>query len=508
MHQDKNNNNNTALTTVRDVTLIISSIIVSISSIAYIGLQYNNNKQQHSNKHFIKKLKFDKQQHYSTTVHNSNDNTTQLSSHNNNDNNNLEVDTLLTKHRQLPFGIEYSMTPAIITSSTYSLRDTTSTHRLGQHNDLYNPNPAGYFYSRWGNPTVHLTSSIIADIENAKGSILFASGMSAITSTFLAILQANKHCICSKSVYSGTHEFIQHYSKRYQMEFTCIDTTNIDNIKQSIQHNTVLIYIETPANPTMSLTNIRQIRQLLIEIKRTDIYIAVDGTFASPYHIRNLELGADISIHSCTKYLNGHSDVTAGVVSSNNVDLLNKITHVRTIFGGNLSAYDSYNLQRGLKTLSVRMQKHSYNALQIAKYLESHELIQNVYYPGLASHKQHTLAKEIYQHGYSGMLSFELMNDINDDTIAVQAGAVLVDNLKLITLAVSLGSVESLIVPPASTTHSMLTKQQRLEAGLTEGLVRFSVGIEDVNDLISDLDTALNIVKIQVYDKNNINLSK
>ena len=473
------------LATIRDITLVISGVVVSLSSILLLSYQYNK-----QNSYNIRPIKSSNKQLNRNDVIHSCSNETEL-----------EDDTLLTMHRPLPFGGELGMSIPIITSSTFNLRSTAHTKQLANHTNLYDPNPGGYFYTRWGNPTAHACSDVIASIENGVSSTLYSSGMSAISAVFLTLMNNESHMIVPNSIYGGTHEFIKQYASKYGFQHSTVDTTEISNIINSIQPNTKLIYLETPSNPTMRLTDIPQIRYKLIELNRTDIIIAVDGTFASPYHTKLLDIGADISIHSCTKYLGGHSDLTAGVVTCRNIELLNKLTHCRTIVGGTIDAFTAFLLHRGLKTLSVRMKQHNYNAMKIAQYLQSHPLIKSVYYPGLTSHPDHQLAQKLYSNGYGGMLSFELKGDDNDSTVAVRAGSVLVDSLNIITLAVSLGSTESLIVAPASTTHSMLTREQRIAAGIDDGLVRFSVGIEHVDDLISDLDQALQHVDIQVYSK-------
>jgi cystathionine beta-lyase/cystathionine gamma-synthase len=390
------------------------------------------------------------------------------------------------------------MAPSIVPSSSYKLLSSQHAASLAMLQDEYNSPAEGYFYGRWGCPTSHLAAQIVADLEQAEGALIFASGMAAIACTFFTVLSAGEHVVVQSSIYGGTHELIEHYTTRYGFEYTYADGSNAQNFIDAINPNTKLVYTESPANPTMQLTDLYTLGQYKLK-HRPDIRIACDSTLSAPYHVAVLTIpGVDIAIQSATKYLSGHSDLIAGSIAANDKALLHKLSHMRKIFGGSTSAFDAFLLIRGMKTLAVRMERHSSNALAIAEYLGQHRLIKAVYYPGLPSHPQHELAKKMMHHGFSGMLSFEL---IGDDDTALQGVTIFIESLKLITLAVSLGSVESLIVAPAATTHRMVSKEQRMKSGISDSLVRMSVGIEDVNDLIDDLEQALDAADQKVYQQ-------
>jgi len=328
---------------------------------------------------------------------------------------------------------------------------------------------------------------VIARLEKADATFVFASGMSAISATLLTQLGAGSHLVCQAVVYGGTLEFLSHYAAKYGIEVTYVPCTDLEGFRRAIRPSTRLIYVETPANPNMRLIDLRQIGQLAIEARSagSNLLVAVDGTFASPVHQQPLTLpGIDISLHSATKYLGGHSDLLAGVVSTNNVNFISRMGMSYKMFGGGLPAFDCYLLLRGIKTLDVRMERHSKNAMALAVYLERHPKIAAVFYPGLETHPDHDLAKRQMSKGYGGMMSFEVKG-------GEAGGRCLVEHLKLIKHAVSLGGVESLICHSASTTHAMVDPAVRRAGGVTDGLVRFSVGLEYFGDIRDDLEQAL-----------------
>jgi methionine-gamma-lyase len=355
------------------------------------------------------------------------------------------------------------------------------------HENAHRADEDGFLYTRWGNPTNQAVGKVISRIERAKATFVFASGMAAISATLLTQLGAGTHIVCQAVVYGGTLEFLSNYAAKYGIEVTYVPCTDLEGFRKAIRPNTALIYVETPANPNMRLTDLRVIGQIAMEARKagSKLMVAVDSTFASPVIQQPLTIpGIDISIHSATKYLGGHSDLLAGVMSTNSDDFIHRMGLSYKMFGGGLPAFDSYLLLRGMKTLDVRMERHSKNALALATYLEKHPKIAAVYYPGLSSHPDHELAKRQMKNGFGGMISFEVKG-------GEAGGRVFVERLKLIKHAVSLGGVESLICHSASTTHAMVNPATRRAGGVTDGLVRFSVGLEHVDDLQEDLEQAL-----------------
>lgn len=339
----------------------------------------------------------------------------------------------------------------------------------------------GYIYSRLGNPTVTQLEEKLATLENAEASIATASGMGAITSAILSNVSNGDHVLSAKTLYGCTFSFLEHHLTRFGVKVDFVDTSKIDEIKSHIKDNTKIIYLETPANPNMDIADIKEISKIAHE---RDILVIVDNTYATPIITRPIELGADIVVHSATKYLNGHGDVIAGFVVSNK-QMIDKIRFegIKDITGAVLSPFDAFLIMRGMKTLPLRMKAHCENAVKIAEFLEKHEKIDKVYYPGLRSFSQYDVAKKQMDLP-SAMIAFELKGGFD-------AGVTLMDSLELISLAVSLGDLESLIQHPASMTHSPYTKEEREMAGITDGLVRLSVGLEDSDDLIEDLKQAL-----------------
>jgi cystathionine gamma-lyase len=340
--------------------------------------------------------------------------------------------------------------------------------------------PGPFEYIRSESPTRTALEGQLAAIENAHYGLAFASGLAAETALLMGTLKAGDHIIGFDDLYGGTIRLIDNIFNNFQITADYIDLNNESLLKQSIKPSTRIIWIESPTNPLMKIANIRKISSFA---HQHNILVVVDNTFLSPYFQNPLDLGADIVLHSGTKYLGGHSDVLNGALMVNDTKLYEKLKLVQNSTGGVLSPFDSYQVLRGIKTLAVRMKAHEQNALKIAVFLENHPKIKKVYYPGLPSFAQYELAKS-QASGFGGMISFELTGK----TDAVKR---FFENLELFILAESLGGVESLIEHPATMTHASLTAEQQLKAGITESLIRMSVGIEDCDDLLADLERAL-----------------
>lgn len=367
-----------------------------------------------------------------------------------------------------------SAVPPIYQTSTFRFKNA-------QHGaNCFAGKEAGYIYTRIGNPTINSLEDKIADLEGGYRGIAVASGMAAVTTVYMALLGKDCHIISTDAVYGPSRAVLERDFSRFGVKYSFIDTSEIKNIQQEITENTKLIYIETPTNPTMVLSDIKAICDLA---HKHNILVCVDNTFSSPYLQQPLALGADIVLHSVTKFLNGHADIVGGVIVAKDPEVYKKLRQTMVYMGGNMDPHQAYLVNRGLKTLSLRMERAETNAQKVAEYLEKHEKVAWVKYPGLKSHPQHELAKQ-QMSGFGAMLSFELKGGFD-------AGEKMMNNVHLAMLAVSLGGVETLIQHPASMTHAAMSKQARELSGITDGLVRFSVGIEDVEDIIEDLDNAL-----------------
>ncbi|GAB3675581.1 cystathionine gamma-synthase [Halopiger thermotolerans] len=356
------------------------------------------------------------------------------------------------------------MTP-IHANSTYE-QDAPGEHR-------------GYEYSRTGNPTRTDLEENLASLENAEYGRAFASGMASIN-TVLNLLEAGDHVVTGNDVYGGTHRIFTQVYEDYDLEFSFVDMTDLEAIESAFQENTELLWLETPTNPLLSIVDIEGAAEIAHE---HDALCAIDNTFATPYLQRPLELGADIVSHSLTKYLGGHSDVVGGALLTNDEELDEEFGFYQNAVGATPGPFESFLVLRGTKTLPVRMDRHCENARAIAEWLEDHPDVDRVYYPGLESHPGHEIARE-QMDDFGGMVSFEL------DATMEEAGEV-VSNTEVFTLAESLGGVESLIEQPAPMTHAAIPREERLEAGLEDSLIRASVGIEHVDDLIADLEQAI-----------------
>lgn len=337
----------------------------------------------------------------------------------------------------------------------------------------------GYEYSRTGNPTRHALEELIADVEYGHAGFAFGSGMAAISSVMM-LFSAGDHVILTDDVYGGTYRVMNKVLNRFGLEFTFVDTGNMEEVEAAVKENTKAIFIETPTNPLLKVTDIEAVAKFA---KSKDLLTIVDNTFMTPYLQSPIKLGADIVLHSATKYIGGHSDVVAGLVVVNSEQLASELHFVQNSVGAILGPQDSWLLMRGLKTLGIRMEETGSNAQRIAEFLKGHEAVGNVIYPGLADHPGHKLMKQ-QATGFGGMISF--------DVGSKEKAGELLAKLKYFTLAESLGAVESLISVPAQMTHASIPAERRAELGIVEGLVRISVGIEDVEDLIEDLEQALN----------------
>ena len=335
-----------------------------------------------------------------------------------------------------------------------------------------------YDYARSGNPTRNYLEEQVAQLENGCRGFAFSSGSAAIHAV-LAIFKPGDHLIIGKEIYGGTFRIINEFFKRWQIEFTAVDTQNLDEIRRAIKPNTKAIYFESFTNPLLHVTSVAGVSKVA---KANNLLTIVDNTFLSPYLQRPLDLGADVVIHSATKYLSGHSDVIAGIAVAKDEDIADKIYFNQNAIGSTLSPEDSNLVRRGIQTLSVRMDRHLSNAQKIVEFLQTRPEIAKIYYPGIAGSKDHEIAAKEAD-GFGGIVSFELANGLDSTKF--------VEGTKLIQLAVSLGAVESLIELPYKMTHAELSAEEQLKAGITHQLVRLSVGIEDVNDLIDDLAQSL-----------------
>ena len=337
-------------------------------------------------------------------------------------------------------------------------------------------------YSRSGNPTRQVLEEKIADLEGGGRGLAFASGMAAISSALL-MLSAGDHVLVTRDVYGGTYRFVSEVLHRYQIDYTFVDMTDIDQIKQAIRPNTKVIYIETPSNPCMDISDLSK----LVEIaKEHGCYTFVDNTFMTPLYQNPLELGCDLVLHSATKFLSGHSDIVAGLAVTKDEELGEKLAFIQNAFGSILGAQDSYQLIQGIKTLGARLHQSSESAVKIAQFLQDHPLVEKVYYPGLASHPGYDIHQKQAKSG-GAVLSFQLPNK--------ETAKAFVENVRIPVFAVSLGAVESILSYPATMSHAAMPKEEREKRGITDGLLRLSVGLEHVDDLIADFDHALEVAK-------------
>jgi cystathionine gamma-lyase/cystathionine beta-lyase/cystathionine gamma-lyase/homocysteine desulfhydrase len=336
----------------------------------------------------------------------------------------------------------------------------------------------GFEYARTQNPTRIALEHNLSALEGGYAAHCFASGMAAID-TVLKLLKAGDHIIVSENTYGGTYRLFERVLKNFGLDFSYVDTTDAANVENVLRDNTQMVFIETPTNPLMAIADLEGIGKLT---RKNNIRLVVDNTFMSPYFLRPIEYGADLVVHSTTKYLNGHSDSVGGVVVTTRPEDAERIGFLQNAVGAIISPFDSFLVLRGIKTLVVRMKQHDENGRRVAGFLAEHPKVRKVYYPGLQQHPQHDRAKRLMS-GFGGMISFE--------TGSLAAAGAVLDNVRLCALAESLGGVETLISHPATMTHASVPADQRARLGITDGLVRISVGIEDVEDIIVDLDAAL-----------------
>jgi len=336
----------------------------------------------------------------------------------------------------------------------------------------------GFEYARTQNPTRMALEKNVAALERGVAGYAFASGMAATTALTHLLLKQGDHAICSDNVYGGTFRLFDKIVRHYGVEFTYVNTGSLADLEKAMRHNTRMVFIETPTNPIMSITDIRRVSDIA---HKANCRVVVDNTFMTPYFQRPLELGADIVVHSTTKYLNGHSDSVGGVAVLKRQDDAERLQFIQNAAGAILSPFDSWLVLRGIKTLPIRMEAHNVNGMAVAKFLASRKEVRKVYYPGLPNHSGHDLAKK-QMSGFGGMIAFDLGG--------LDHAKRFLERVRLCSLGESLGGVETLISHPATMTHASVPIEERNRLGITDGLVRISVGIEDVDDLIADLESA------------------
>ena len=394
---------------------------------------------------------------------------------------NVDFETLIIHAGQEPDKAYGSLATPIYQTSTFCF-ETVEEGAAKFANQI-----PGFVYSRGGNPTTRAFELKCAAMEGGEDAVAAASGMGAVGSVMTAFLHPGDHAIFDTAVYGGTNYVATTNLPGMGVEVSRVDTGDLEAVKAAIRPNTKMIYFETPNNPMMKVTDVRAIK----DIAGADIRVVVDGTFAPPPVQHVLQLGADIVLHSITKYINGHGDALGGVVIGRADDIkLIRANSVTKINGCPPSPFNSYLVLRGMKTLALRMKQHCASAMEIARYLEANPYVKAVYYPGLESHPQHELASRQMENGmYGGMISFELKDDVKGLS-SFAAGKKLLNSLKIPAIAVSLGDPDSLIEHPASMTHANVSPEDRLAAGITDGLIRLSVGLESAKDLIADFEQA------------------
>jgi len=358
----------------------------------------------------------------------------------------------------------------------------TSTFEVTDNEEQLRVTPTDHFYTRYGNPTNTVAEKTIAALEGVDRALTFASGMGAITTTILALLKAGDHIVAQRDIYGGVIKFLSQWLPKMGIETTFVDTTEYDQHTRAIRPNTKLLYVESPTNPTLRVVDLKTVAELAGQHKLISM---IDGTFGTPINQHPAELGIDLVMHSGTKYLNGHTDLICGVVAGR-ADLIEKIRSTRTTLGNCMDPHASWMLVRGLKTLAVRVARQNENALRVADFLSRHAKVRSVYYPFLKSHPQYSIARR-QMSGGGGMVSFEVEGTGEDARRASES-------MRLFTLAPSLGGVESLVSIPVLTSHAMIDSEHRKKMGVTEQLIRLSVGIENADDLIGDLEHALEAV--------------
>jgi len=359
----------------------------------------------------------------------------------------------------------------------------TSTFEVTDNEQQVRATSTDKFYTRYGNPTNTVAEAAIAELEGADRALLFASGMSAITTSVLSLVKTGDHVVAQRDIYGGAIKFFSRWLPKFGVETTFVDTTDYDQHARAIQPNTKLLYLESPTNPTVRVVDLKKVVALA---KPHGIITLIDGTFATPINQKPIDFGIDLVMHSGTKYFGGHSDLICGVVAGRQ-ELIQKIHETRTTLGGTMDPHAAWLLLRGIKTLAVRVQRQNESALRVAQFLAQHPKVRRVNYPFLEGHAQRALAME-QMRGGGGVVSFEVEGSGEDACRVAEA-------LDLFTLAPSLGGVDSLVSIPVLTSHAMISPEHRRKMGVTEQLIRLSVGIESVDDLIADLEQALSVVK-------------
>jgi methionine-gamma-lyase len=376
-------------------------------------------------------------------------------------------------HAGIPEDAYGSVVTPIYQTSTFAFRNAQQgANRFAGTED-------GYIYTRIGNPTTSALEENVAQLENGFGATAMASGMGAVSTVYLALLSAGDHMVSTDSVYGPSRGLMEKHMSRFGVESTYVDTSDLANLAKAMRPNTKVVYIESPSNPAMSVTDIAAAAEIA---HAAGALLVVDNTFASPHLQKPLNLGADVVLHSVTKFINGHADIVGGIVVAKTEALHKQLRAMLITLGANMDPHQAYMVSRGLKTLALRVERAEQNAQKVAPWLEAHPQVAWVRYIGLPSHPQHELCKR-QMTGFGSMISFELKG-------GMEAGRRVMDHVHLAGLAVSLGGVETLISHPASMTHAGMARENRLAAGITDGLVRFSVGIEDVEDILADLEQA------------------
>ena len=377
----------------------------------------------------------------------------------------MKFDTKVVRASTKPDKTTGAVVPPIYQTATYVLEEVGV--------------DKGFDYTRAANPSRQLLEEHLAEIEGAKYGVCFSSGMAAVDSV-LKILKSGDHVICSDDVYGGVSRHFNNVLIHYGIEFTYVNTSNPHEVQEALKSNTKLLWVETPTNPLLKITDLEAMNKIA---KSNNLLFGVDATFSTPVFLRPLEYGADLVMHSTTKYLSGHNQIIGGSIHTNNKEIFDKMKFIQKTIGAVPSPFDCFLTMLGLRTLHLRMERHNKNAMSVAEFLENHPKVSRVAYPGLKSDPGYKIAKE-QMSGYSGMISFELKGGI-------PSGKHLMNNVKLCLLAESLGAVETMITHPATMTHAEVPVKERHARGLTDGLVRLSVGIEDQADIIKDLKQAL-----------------
>lgn len=398
----------------------------------------------------------------------------------------MKINTDLLHAHQLHARLTGSYSPQamahvspIYQTSTYILEDFDTAVYLNQHVD------EGFVYTRFGGPNADELEKKVAHLEHAEAALALASGLGAISTAVMSIVKAGDHVVIGDVIYGCSYTLFSQILTRLGITYTRVDTTDLKAVEESIKPNTSLVYIETPANPTLKISDIKAISEIVHS--HSNIIMIVDSTFASPYLQNPLDLGADLVVHSATKYLSGHGNVTAGIIagSKNLIDRC-RMPYLQC-FGAVLDPFAAWQLMQGMKTLGIRMERHCENAMKVAKFLENHPKIDKVYYPGLTSHPTHEIAKKQMHNGFGSMMSADIKGGMD-------AVRIVMNNVKVFSLATSLGNVDSLIQHSPSMSHFDMTPEERHAASIYDGQVRLSIGIEDVEDLIEDLEQALNLI--------------